>query len=255
MMVRIGVTTTLSDPTEARQLAQELNLNFIENRKSEAIFDYDYILVLTPDYLGLQETRDKKWHPFYIDFLAGKMRYRAKEASRGNELIAHAIGMKQDSSSLIVDATAGLGRDSFILATLGFRLVMLEKSPILYHLLQNALQRARLQNDIKPIIGRLDLRHADALTWIKQTDLQPDVIYLDPMFPPRKKAASVKKEMVILHNLLGTDDNSEELLLAALACAIKRVVVKRSKLSGHLAKQHPSFSLMGKSSRFDIYLR
>jgi len=106
------------------------------------------------------------------------------------------------------------------------------------------------------VITRLNLVQADSIDWLKglSSSQQPDIIYLDPMFPERKKSASVKKEMAILHNLQLNDDNDQHLLEAALSCANKRVVVKRPRLADNLSAFAPNFSLTGKSSRFDIYL-
>jgi 16S rRNA (guanine1516-N2)-methyltransferase len=189
-----------------------------------------------------------------INFLSGKLRYRSEHAGLRNELIARAIGMRPQEHPKIVDATAGLGRDSYILASVGFDVIMLERSPIIHELLNDALLRAK---DVLPdIIGRMHLIQADAIDWLKNLPEQerPDVIYLDPMFPTRKKSASVKKEMVIMQELLGKDIDYVLLFETAMACATKRVVVKRPRLASNIIENAAKFSLNGKSSRFDIYL-
>jgi len=193
-------------------------------------------------------------NPVTIDFLASKLLYRCKQASLKKELLARAIGIHPKEKPTIVDATAGLGRDSFILAYLGYHITLVERSPILHAALLNAMQLAAKNPEIAPIIQRMQLIHANAITWLP-TQKAPDIIYLDPMFPERKKSASVKKEIASLQKLLGTDTDSDQLLNVALTCARRRVVVKRPRLAESLSNQEPSFTLTGKSSRFDVYLR
>jgi len=191
--------------------------------------------------------------PFHIDFLSDKLLYRISQASLRKELLARAIGLHPRENPTIVDATAGLGRDSFILAALGYKVTLLERSSTLYNLLADALTRAKAHPQTANIVDRMHLIHADALEWLpKQTSI--NVIYLDPMFPERKKSASVKKEMVILQDIIGKDTDSMHLFDLAITCATHRVVVKRPRLAANISQIKPNFSLTGKSSRFDIYL-
>jgi 16S rRNA (guanine1516-N2)-methyltransferase len=252
---RIAVSaTTAEKQSEAQTLADTLNLPFISDPQGAEIFTYDFLLILTPDYLGLQKTTALKEAPFYIDFLSGKMLYRINQAGLRKELLARTMGFKPSEHPHIVDATAGLGRDSFILASLGFEVTLLERSPILCALLQDAFLRAEKKEQIAPVIKRLHLLKEDAFHWLKKNTDSPQVIYLDPMFPPRKKSASVKKEMVLLQELLGKDDDADKLFELALSCATVRVVVKRPRFAPNMARRLPNFSLVGKSSRFDVYL-
>lgn len=250
--------TTPEKYGEAQQLAARLNMDCIVEPLSETALAYDYLLLLTPGYLGLQKTGEKKPAPFYIDFLSGKLRFRSEHAGFRKELLAKAIGLKPKDHPFIVDATAGLGRDSYILATLGFEVTLIERSKVLHALLQDALLRASKDPGIAPIISRMHLVPGDAVWYLeknKQEQLKKlDIIYLDPMFPERQKSASPKKEMVILQNLLGKDENGSSLCELALTCANQRVVVKRPRLAAPITKHKPSFSLTGKSSRFDVYL-
>lgn len=248
-MANIALTT--SDVTLMRQaelLAKQINIPFIETEDSQ----FDYLLTLTPDYLGLIQPQLKKQKPFYLDFLSGKLQYRSKQAGLRKESLARAIGAKPQDQLRIIDATAGLGRDSFILATLGFEITLIERSPILYALLQDAFKRASTDTDIAPIIARMHLIHANAIDYLAAE--KADIVYLDPMFPTKQKSAAVKKEMVILQELLGKDPDADQLFKVAFSCACKRVVVKRSRLAPNISELDPSFSMTGKSSRFDIYL-
>jgi len=249
MALNIAVTSSKTDlEKDAQSLANELDLPFTLDPAQ-----YDFILQLTPKHLGLLKT-GKKMLPLFVDFLSGKLSYRREHASLRNESLARALGLNHRTSPLIVDATAGLGRDSFILASLGFEIQLLERSPIIHALLEDGMNRARLNAHVAPIINRMHLTQTDAKIWLENSIDQPDIVYLDPMFPDRQKTALVKKEMQFFQDVLGHDLDAEELLSAALACAHKRVVVKRPRLADPINGPTPSFSMKGSSSRFDIYL-
>lgn len=188
-----------------------------------------------------------------IDFLSKAMKYRRQQASLRREALARALGLKAKSKPSIVDATAGLAQDSFILACLGFKVTLLERSPIIYALLMDGMKRAEQDATVAPIIQRMHLLHVDAINWLKKT-IPPDIVYLDPMFPLRKKTALPKKEMRLFHTIVGNDLDADLLLTTALTCAAQRVVVKRPRLAQTLADIAPTFSLKGSSSRFDIYI-
>jgi len=245
-MLNLAVATSFPalEP-DARLLAGKLNLPMAEGKQ------YDYLLVLTPDYLGLQKCGSKAL-PVFVDFLSIEMNRRRKQASLKREALARALGLKGQSSAKIVDATAGLGRDSFILACLGFEVILLERSPIVFALLKDGLNRASQNEQLAPIIARMHLIQTDALSWLKTT--QPDLVYLDPMFPEKRKSALVKKNMQFFQEIIGNDVDAETLLQTALTCANNRVVVKRPRLAAPLAGQEPAFCLEGSSSRFDVYL-
>jgi 16S rRNA (guanine1516-N2)-methyltransferase len=138
--------------------------------------------------------------------------------------------------------------------------VMLERSPIVYCLLENGLARAKYiaqENDpeLLAVINRMQLilqSSHDYLSSLTENNY-PDVIYLDPMFPEREKSAEVKKEMATFHSLVGKDEDADLLLPLALAHVNYRVVVKRPRKAPFLNNQTPSYQLEGKSSRFDIY--
>lgn len=240
---------------QAEQLASQYQLKLIPFYQCG---EYDgLIIVISSEYIGLIQGPAPlfKTKPFYIDFFAGKLAYRTKQIGVKKESLARAIGFKPKEDPYIVDATAGLGRDSFILAACGFRVTMLERSPILWLLMEDALKRAQAHTSLSPIIEKMTYLQTDALTWLKDNITpRPQVIYLDPMFPERKKSAAVKKEMVLLQQLVGDDPDAEQLLRLALSCASARVVVKRPRLAAAIGGIEPSFAITGKSSRFDIYL-
>ncbi|MDR3478891.1 MAG: class I SAM-dependent methyltransferase [Gammaproteobacteria bacterium] len=250
-MPKIAVFSETTDlKQQADALAQHLSLPVAENPD-----DYDYLLILTDQALALKKNGVKTL-PLVIDFLSGPMTYRRQHASLKRETLARALGLKGHSTDKIVDATAGLGRDSFILASLGFHVQLLERSPIIQVLLEDAINRALPDPQVGPIVSRMHLCKMDSIHWMQQQtiDMRPQIIYLDPMFPERSKSALVKKEMLMFHEVIGDDPDAGELLSVALTCATKRVVVKRSRLSAPLLGRIPSFTMEGSSSRFDIYL-
>lgn len=246
-----GITYTTPEVKQrAEQISREFKLLLIE--PPELVLNnhlVEAILVVSTHYVGLYQHQQK---PFYLDFCQGKSYYRFQQRNAHKELLAHTLGKEKDIS--ILDATAGLGRDCFILATLGYELTALERSPLIYLLLKDALERASKHPTLSNVIKNIRLIHADSKTWLSPNSAQkPDVIYLDPMFPIRKKNALVKKEMMLMQHLLNDEDDGS-LLIWALACAKKRVVVKRPRLSHYLGGKMPHFSKIGKSIRFDIYL-
>ncbi|EKD73603.1 MAG: hypothetical protein ACD_45C00253G0001 [uncultured bacterium] len=246
-MQKIAVYTHFSalEPT-ARTLAEQLHLPF----SAAAV----YLLLLTPDYLGLQKTNDSSL-PLYVDFQSGKMTYRRQHSSLRREALARALGLKKRTQPLtIIDATAGLARDSFIIAALGFEITLIERSPIIHALVQDGIQRASKNPKLTPIMQRMHLIQGNAIPLLKNLADRPDIIYLDPMFPTRTKSALPKKEMRIFHEMIGDDNDAAPLLNVALTCATERVVVKRPRLAPELAGIKPHVTFSGSSSRFDVYL-
>lgn len=212
---------------------------------------------LTPPFPKGEATKgifSKRENPLQIDFLTGALSYRQKKCRPGNELLGKAVGIKSNYKPTIVDATAGLGRDAFILACLGCPVLMLERSPTVAKLLEEALHRLITDPHFSKKIS-LTMRHIDAKCYFAAlTEIdRPDVIYLDPMFPHRTKSALVKKELRQLREIVGNDEDAAELLTIALKVARKRVVVKRPRLAPTLTHLKPDFVISGKAQRFDVY--
>jgi 16S rRNA (guanine1516-N2)-methyltransferase len=251
----IVTSTTSTLAPLAQTLAQTLRLPFMAHLE-EAAHHSLYLLIMTPAHLALQKTQQQKTAPFYIDFLSRNLSYRCQQASLRRERLARALGCHPQEQIYIVDATAGLGRDSFMLATLGFELTLLERSPILYALLQDAMKRASQVPMLAPIIEKMHLIHTDAIPWLQALSItqQPAIIYLDPMFPKRRKAALAKKDMQLLQAVLPDDLDSASLFTTAYTCAAQRIIVKRPRLAPFIMEKKPSFTLSGTSSRFDVYL-
>ncbi|HEY8332105.1 MAG TPA: class I SAM-dependent methyltransferase, partial [Pseudomonas sp.] len=154
----------------------------------------------------------------------------------------------------VLDATAGLGRDAFVLASLGCEVSLIERQPLIAALLEDGLARAARDPEVAAIVAHMQLLTGNAVALMGAWQGEPpQVIYLDPMFPHRDKSALVKKEMRLFRPLVGDDLDAPALLEAALALASHRVVVKRPRKAPCIDGAKPSYQLEGKSSRYDIY--
>lgn len=193
-------------------------------------------------------------NPVHIDFSSNKMLYRQENSGTRKESIARAVGLKSGQSLTVLDATAGLGGDSFILASLGANITMLERNPFIHLLLEDALSRASGNPNLEKIIARMNLVKSDSINFIENMATNPDVIYMDPMFPDKTKTALAKKEMRLFKIIAGKDEDADILFTKALSAAGKRVVVKRPAKAPYITDKKPEFSTAGKSSRFDVYI-
>lgn len=212
-------------------------------------------LVLTPERLELRKRDEPKLGAIYVDFIAGAMAHRRKFGGGRGEAVAKAVGIKSGYLPDVVDATAGLGRDAFVLASVGCQVRMLERHPVVAALLDDGLQRAYADAEIGHWLQeRLTLLHTSSLSALSNIQPAPDVVYLDPMFPHRQKSALVKKEMRVFQSLVGEDLDADGLLEPARRLAKKRVVVKRPDYAPPLANIHPQASINTKNHRFDLYI-
>lgn len=238
----------------ARELALRLRLPLQPIDCNPKILDSEQtLLCIGAGGLALQQTGKKAPGPVRVDFLGGTVAHRRLFGGGAGQHIAKAIGIKSGIRPQVTDLTAGLGRDSFVLATLGCRVQMVERAPVVGLLLEDGLERAKYDPEVGPIIAAMALHQGDALEWLSQTDVASEVIYLDPMFPHSGKSAQVKKEMLLFRDLVGDDADASALLDAALDVVQYRVVVKRPRKAPNLNARKPSFSLEGKSGRFDVY--
>lgn len=188
----------------------------------------------------------------WVDFDSEDSRRRSRQP--GGELLVRAAKIRQLAQPLLIDATAGLGRDGFLLASHGFRVQMIEANPFVAALLADGLERARKLPHLQAAVSRIQLRVGDAVHLLAQLDAQPAVVYLDPMFPERAKTAKVKQNLRLLQLLEGNTSAPEPLLQAALATGARKVVVKRPLKGPFLADLAPSHTRKGKAVRFDVYV-
>jgi 16S rRNA (guanine1516-N2)-methyltransferase len=213
------------------------------------------LLILRSVGLQIQVAGSRAPGPVMVDFSSGRMRHRS---SGGGELLSRACGIAGGRRPSVLDATAGLGRDAFILANLGCEITLCEREPVVAALLRDGLSRARSCDDAAIVASakRMDLHSTDALKLLRDaTGPLADVIYLDPMFPSGQKSALAKKEMQIFRDLFVDDHPDDNLLDLALVGAKHRVVVKRGLKSSPLNDVEPDFALRGRAVRFDVYTK
>lgn len=213
------------------------------------------ILGFVDDVLCLRRAGDKE-KPVFVDFVGGKAGHRRRFGGGKGQDIAKAVGLNKGVTPHVLDGTGGLGRDAFVLASLGCTVTLIERSPVIAALLQDGIDRARLSPETVGIASRMELINEDsrlAMQTMAADGQQFDVVYLDPMFPHREKSALVKKEMRIFQDLLSGDPDADELLAPAEALAEYRVVVKRPRLAPDLAGKEPTYRLEGKACRYDIH--
>jgi len=252
----IQISFTSSAFEDSAQLLSEKLLLPLRRDQSSA---YDYLLSYCESGLSLVPSADKGYGPIQCEFAGGAHSHRRRFGGGNGQAIAKAIGVSGKFSPQVLDLTAGLGGDSFVLASLGCTVTMLERNPIVHSLLADGLARAVLSteddSELGVIMARIKLVETNSADYLRQrgNTLSADVVYLDPMFPERKKSAKVKKQMQAFHAIVGTDPDADKLLAMALGVANYRVVVKRPAGAEYLASSKPSYSLEGKSTRYDIY--
>ncbi|MCG6873216.1 MAG: class I SAM-dependent methyltransferase [Gammaproteobacteria bacterium] len=235
---RLGVLAAGGDPQRVAELSRRLGLPVVEC--NEAV---DVVLAVAPGYLELRHCHED-WGGVRPD-PAGIV-----AAGRQDPLL-RAVG---PGCRLLVDATAGLGTDAVRLARAGLRVLALERHPVLALLLDEVLGGAP-GGELRMGGGSLRVEHADARERLPH--LAPvDVVYLDPMYPAKRKASALaRKEVRLLRALVGDDPDVEELLSVARRAATRRVVVKRPQHAPALdaGGARPSGSISGKLVRYDLY--
>lgn len=238
--------------TAAHKLADRFELELLQRQPASGFY-----LCLTTAGLELRQAGTQAPGPIRIDFTTGVMGHRLRFGGGRGQALARAAGLKPGFNPTIWDATAGLGRDAFVLASLGCQVTLCERSPVVAALLADALERASLHLEIGGwVTQRMRLVHADAageLPTLASAD-RPDVVYLDPMYPAGKDHVLVKKEMLALQQILGPDRDSGRLLEIALGCARRRVVVKRPRRAGWLHERKLTSAIESKKTRYDLYV-
>ena len=210
-------------------------------------------LTIENSVLQLKDFSQPKLNGVAVDFMSGAAQYRKQHGGGRKEAIARAVIGKGPAQGHVVDATPGLGRDAFVLASLGMAVTMIERSAVVAALLEDGL--ARLNAAAPELSGRFSLVHGNSAELMQYWNGEDvDVVYLDPMFPHRKKSAQVKKEMQLFQQLLGHDEDANLLLAPACKLAGKRVVVKRPDTAPELGSRSPTMTIKSKKHRFDVYL-
>ena len=187
-------------------------------------------------------------------FIEGPILHRLKYGKGRGQNLAKAVGMKFNKNRNIIDATAGLGYDSFILASLGAKVTLIERSQKMHELLQNGINEGiSFGGEIKKIINRMELLFGDSKDILPK--LTPEVIMIDTMYKERKKTALVKNNMRLVREIVGPDTDYIELLEVALNCAKNRVVLKQPRYAEPIKDiKKCSHQIIGKTIRYDIFM-
>ena len=187
-------------------------------------------------------------------FIEGPILHRLKYGKGRGQNLAKAVGMKFNKNRNIIDATAGLGYDSFILASLGAKVTLIERSQKMHELLQNGINEGiSFGGEIEKIIKRMELLFGDSKDILPK--LTPEVIMIDTMYKERKKTALVKNNMRLVREIVGPDTDYIELLEVALNCAKNRVVLKQPRYAEPIKDiKKCSHQIIGKTIRYDIFM-
>lgn len=242
---------------QAEALATELTLKAVPQKNDEAmslLYDENELhLLLSPEGLSLAKGELSMMGDF------SELLPRLRQSNIEHEMIVKAAKPQKIAQTIqgrlpvLLDATAGMGEDSLILAAAGFKVIMYEYNPIIAALLEDTLKRALCEPLLKPIVERMELHCADSIEAMKKpcADTPVDVILLDPMFPERNKAAKIKKKFQLLQQLESPCSDEEEMLNAALQAKPKRIIIKRPLKGAFLSGIKPGHSLSGKAIRYD----
>lgn len=256
----IAVSYTGSQHREAATvLADKLNLPLHHADLSTGTLspEIDYLLLVDDQGLAIYAC-DRSHGPIRIDFSGGKSAHRRQFGGGRGQPLARALGIGKIPVTHVIDATAGFGADAFVMATLGMTVTLLEQSTILAALLDQAIVSSKKDETTAEITDRMQVINTNAIAWLEQkSTAAADVIYLDPMYPVRTKSAQVKKEMQLLHRLIGPDLQGQKLLLTAFGKARRRVVVKRpadaKPLVQDAAHLPQRIEIRSPNTRYDIY--
>lgn len=211
----------------------------------------DSDLVLRLDNEGLCLVYDEQI--LRADFT--KMLPRIKSGKVNTELIVRAAKIKGNDKPLTaIDATAGLGEDSLLLAAAGFNVTMYEHNYVIYELLKNAVERAAGIPELSEIVSRMVVYNEDSVAEMEKVTEAPDVVLLDPMFPERQKSALVKKKLQMIQKLEMPCLEERTLLITAMKTKPKKLIVKRPPKGPYLADVKPDHSIEGKAVRFDCFV-
>jgi 16S rRNA (guanine1516-N2)-methyltransferase len=186
------------------------------------------------------------------DFASGRFGYRAARFGQSEPLL-RAVGSSKSRPLNVVDATGGLGHDSFLLAASGARVTLIERSSVMFAELERALTDARQNDDLAEIVARITVLHGDSREVL--CHIKADVFYVDPMHPERKKSALVKEPMRLLREIVGDDPDSAELIQIALEHSPGRVVVKwPAKTALPDGTPEPSYELKSRTTRYCVFI-
>lgn len=230
------------DMDQAKRLAARFEVDLMEKLPEDKFAKY-----LLIDKTGITFVAGKQ--SLKGDF--NRMLNRVTGGHLPHEILLKAAKPTGEPGEKGIDATAGLGEDAFILAACGYEMELFEHNPVTAVLLNDALIRARKDPSLKDIAKRMTLKQGDSKELLSQVSYTPDIIYLDPMFPEKKKSAETKKKLQVLHQIESPCSDEIELVQAAMEVRPKKIIIKRPPDCEYLAGVEPTYSVTRKAVRFD----
>ncbi len=238
--------------TEYQRLAARLGIPLLDLREANTVSSYCLLLRYRSGCLVLLDDVSLKNSGLFVEIEHRPGEQLSWPIAKSGAL-AQALGRK---TKTVVDATAGWGQDSLAIFRMGYEVLSIERSPVMAELLADGYKRLQQLAWVQQLkLSPPQLRLGNAIDILGKLGFKPDCIYLDPMFPPkRKKSALAKKSIMVLRDLVGDDMDKEQLFAMAFRVAGKRVVVKSPDYAEPLGGK-PSESFHGKLLRYDVYLK
>ncbi|ABK44390.1 protein of unknown function DUF548 [Magnetococcus marinus MC-1] len=241
---------TTAQQSRAEQVAHHFHWPLVA---VEALCPTPLLLWVGPTGLALKSADGKHQHPITAQLQGGSIGLAGPDSWVRGQPLARAVGIKGQHTPTVVDATAGLGGDGWLMARMGCSMHWAERVPLMGLLLQEGLEQAHQDAQRAEVARRVTLHQADAIQLLQNMQEPPQVVYLDPMFPHEGKGSLPRKAMVQLRQLAGEDQDLPQLFELAMATAEQRVVLKRPLKAPLLTRAKPNFQLKGRSTRFDVY--
>ena len=256
---------------EAQKLADKIKAKILIEQEADGDKEQELILQFASDGLTLRSGNLSMQGDFT------HMLSRIKQGSLQREFLYKASKLKNlGPNPIAIDATAGMGEDSLILAAAGYEVYLYELNPIIAALLKDTVRRSATIPELAPIVSRMHVMEGnsiEAMTGLhvpeeienvrkpeddrveSENPFLPgiDLILLDPMFPARKKSGLIKKKFQLLQRLEQPCSDEVELMEAAFRAKPRRILVKRPQKGPYLAEKKPDYSIPGKAIRYDIY--
>ena len=228
---------------KANRIAEKLHIPLIT--KEECAYA-ELLLLLCKEGIVLTDGK-LSLHGDYTKLLR-----RLKYHNLSQEALIRAVRIKGRCQGLTaIDCTAGMGEDSLLLAAAGFSVTLCEHNPIITLLLKDTIERAKSIPELADIVSRMTVIEGNSECILSKLKVSPDIIFLDPMFPMKKKKSLVKEKLQVLQKLESPCTNEEILLQAAMQARPTRIVIKRPAKGPYLANIKPSYSISGDSMRYD----
>jgi 16S rRNA (guanine1516-N2)-methyltransferase len=238
-----------AEESDAEKLAQRLGARLVVQERPPAC---EWMLFYDDDRLFIHSSAHDDFRPLGVDFLGGDFARRWRSATK-NDILVKAIGLKKGVRT-VCDATCGLGYDAFFLSTFkDLEVTACERNVVAAELVLDAL--ARVKDTGRFESSPMYFHFGDAREFLRARSF--DAVFLDPMYPRAAgESALPKKEMQLIGELVGKDEDGEALFAVAWEAARMRLVVKRADDAPEItASRKPDYVVSGKTVRFDIYLK